>query len=155
MSQQNLKNNATEFLMYPSYFKNLDALRFFSFLSVFISHTLLLPDTGSHFTELLLNIISLNYLGVPLFFSLSSFLITYRLLREREKEGHVRLSRFYKNRILRIWPAYFIIVILCFLLLPFAASVLHSKAPTLPSILPFLFFYIKIYIEKKDRKSVV
>lgn len=132
--------------MQPTYFKNLDALRFFSFLSVFLSHALVLPDTGNSFIEFLLNAVLLNYLGVPLFFSLSSFLITYRLLTEREKEGHVKLSRFYKNRILRIWPAYFIIVIISFFLLPFAASVLHSRGPSLPSILPFIFFYVNFYI---------
>ena len=132
--------------MRSTYFKNLDALRFFSFFSVFLSHTLLLAGTGNSFTEVLINVVLMNYLGVPFFFSLSSFLITYRLLIEREKKGNIRLFNFYKNRILRIWPAYFIILIICFVMLPLAASVLHSKAPTLPHFLPFIFFYVNFYI---------
>ncbi len=129
-----------------TYFGNLDALRFFSFLSVFLSHTLHLPDTGNKFIEVLINLITFNYLGVPFFFSLSSFLITYRLLTEKEKIGTVELLKFYRNRILRIWPAYFIILIICFAALPIIAGILHSKGPTTPSLLPFLFFYVNFYI---------
>lgn len=130
----------------PSYFNNLDALRFFSFFSVFLSHTLRLPDTGNNFTEILLNVLLMNYLGVPFFFSLSSFLITYRLLKEREKNGHIRLLNFYRNRILRIWPAYYIIIIICFALLPLAATLLHAPSPSLPPLLPFVFFYVNFHI---------
>ncbi len=130
----------------PSYFKNLDALRFFSFFSVFLSHTLLLPGTDNSFTEVLRNVVLMNYLGVPFFFSLSSFLITYRLLKEREKTGSIRLLNFYKNRILRIWPAYYIIIIICFALLPFTAFLLHADGPTLPPLFPFIFFYVNFYI---------
>ncbi len=128
------------------YFKNLDALRFFSFLSVFISHTLIIPATGNSISEFVLNVLLMNYLGVPLFFSLSSFLITYRLLTEKRSTGKVRLWNFYRNRILRIWPAYYIIVILCFIVLPLAANILHSKPPTLPTVWPFLLFYVNFYI---------
>ncbi len=131
---------------HPIYFKNLDALRFFSFLSVFLSHTLQLPDTDTTLKEILLNVALLNYLGVPFFFSLSSFLITYRLLKEKGNKGSIGLLNFYKNRILRIWPAYYIIIIICFVLLPFAALVLYSKGPTLPPILPFIFFYVNFHI---------
>lgn len=88
----------------------------------------------------------MNYLGVPLFFSLSSFLITYRLLYEKKSSDHIQLLRFYRNRILRIWPAYYIVIILCFVLLPLGASVLHAGAPTLPPVLPFIFFYVNFHI---------
>ncbi|MES2850104.1 MAG: acyltransferase, partial [Bacteroidota bacterium] len=128
------------------YFKNLDALRFFSFLSVFLTHTIKFPGTDNSFFEVLIQIIQMNYLSVPFFFSLSSFLITYRLLMEREKENKIRLLNFYKNRILRIWPAYFIIIIIGFILFPSLAAIFHLEPPTLPSILPFLFFYVNFYI---------
>ena len=45
--------------------------------------------------------------GVPLFFVLSSYLITTLLLREHEREGSIRLRDFYIRRALRIWPLYF------------------------------------------------
>ncbi len=128
------------------YFKNLDGLRFFSFLSVFISHAQIFPVTSSRYVQITSTIFSLNYLGVPFFFSLSGFLITYNLLAEKERVGKLRLLKFYKNRILRIWPAYLIILSIYFVLMPFAASQLHAKAPTLPSILPFLLFYVNFFI---------
>lgn len=127
------------------YFKNLDALRFFAFLSVFISHTVRIPNTGNSSAEIFLNIVLMNYLGVPFFFSLSSFLITYRLLLEKEKNGNIQLLKFYKNRILRIWPAYYTLIIICFIILPIAAYLLQSKGPTLPPLLPFIFFYVNFY----------
>lgn len=130
----------------PVFFKNLDALRFFSFLGVFITHAVVISDTGNGLLDLLFNIISFNYLGVPFFFSLSSFLITYHLLKRKEDYGRISLLKFYKNRILRIWPAYYIIIVICFILLPFVAQVLHVKGPTLPSIVPFVFFYVNFYI---------
>lgn len=131
---------------YPSYFRNLDALRFYAFLGAFMSHTILLPDTGNMLSEVLLSLMTLHFLGVPFFFSLSGFLISYRLLIEKEKYGDVRLLRFYKNRILRVWPAYYIILLVSFVLLPFVADLLHTKGPTLPAILPFVLFYVNFYI---------
>ncbi|RRA48947.1 acyltransferase [Acidipila sp. EB88] len=46
--------------------------------------------------------------GVCLFFTLSAFLITELLLREKEATGTIALPAFYLRRILRIWPLYFL-----------------------------------------------
>lgn len=43
--------------------------------------------------------------GVYLFFGLSGFLITYRLLQESERTGRIDLARFYGRRFFRILPA--------------------------------------------------
>jgi len=50
--------------------------------------------------------------GVALFFSLSGFLITSLLFRELEKTHTIRLKDFYIRRILRIWPLYYLILLL-------------------------------------------
>lgn len=47
-------------------------------------------------------------LGVPVFFLLSSFLLTELLLREKSTTGMVHVKSFYARRILRIWPLYFV-----------------------------------------------
>ena len=57
-------------------------------------------------------------LGVVFFFVLSGFLITYLLFTERELTGTVAVRKFYIRRLLRIWPLYYLIVILGFLVLP-------------------------------------
>ncbi len=46
-------------------------------------------------------------LGVDLFFGISGFLITSRLLEEQERYGRISLRGFYIRRVLRIFPAYF------------------------------------------------
>ena len=51
--------------------------------------------------------------GVPVFFLLSSFLITELLLRERRNTSTVRIKAFYLRRVLRIWPLYFSFMALC------------------------------------------
>jgi peptidoglycan/LPS O-acetylase OafA/YrhL len=50
--------------------------------------------------------------GVDLFFLLSAYLITELLLREKEAYGHVHLGSFYLRRILRIWPLYFLGIVI-------------------------------------------
>jgi peptidoglycan/LPS O-acetylase OafA/YrhL len=57
-------------------------------------------------------------LGVTLFFVLSGFLITYLLLTELQTTSTVRIRNFYMRRILRIWPLYYFIVLLAWVLVP-------------------------------------
>lgn len=130
------------------YFRNLDALRFLAFLSVFISHAIFLPEPTSVAGEIWRASYSLIFLGVPFFFTLSSFLITYRLIAESEKRKYISLKSFYRNRILRIWPAYFLLLIVCFILIPFASKFFNLSRTTLPPLWPFLTFTVNFYIIK-------
>ena len=50
--------------------------------------------------------------GVTMFFTLSGFLITYLLLLEKEKYKDVNIKQFYIRRILRIWPLYYLYLLL-------------------------------------------
>jgi peptidoglycan/LPS O-acetylase OafA/YrhL len=99
------------------YQPELDGLRFYAFLGVFICHTL--PFDGAFYRRFHLPIPWLwgaiaksGAAGVDLFFALSAFLITSILLREREETGGISLRRFYLRRILRIWPLYFLLIAL-------------------------------------------
>ena len=49
-------------------------------------------------------------MGVDFFFVLSGFLITTLLLREERHTGRISLVGFYKRRLLRIVPVYFLVV---------------------------------------------
>ena len=91
------------------YRPELDVLRFIAFLMVFIVHRMdFMPiDPAQHYW--LYNICLLGDLGVPVFFLLSSFLITELLFRESDETGTIQLKAFYMRRILRIWPLYFLV----------------------------------------------
>jgi peptidoglycan/LPS O-acetylase OafA/YrhL len=99
------------------YRPELDSLRFFAFLAVFVDHTLLLdPGRGQWWKRLLGGIGASGAFGVDLFFALSAYLITELLLRERESTGTLGVRAFYLRRILRIWPLYFAFLLFTVLL---------------------------------------
>lgn len=57
-------------------------------------------------------------LSVFLFFVLSGFLITSLLFVEKERTQTIDIKSFYMRRVLRIWPLYFLTVILGLFILP-------------------------------------
>jgi len=110
------------------YFPNLNGLRFLAALSVIVSHFYGSELLAGHF-------------GVILFFALSGFLITYLLLEEKERTDNVSIKKFYIRRILRIWPLYFIIIILA----PLVAFLTNSNEFNFPNYLkalPFFLFFM-------------
>ena len=103
----------------PVYFPNLNGVRFIAAFSVLIHHTEQIKylmglenNYGNFFIK------NLGKLGVGLFFVLSGFLITYLLLSEKQRRRDISTKDFYIRRILRIWPLYFIIVVLGFFVFP-------------------------------------
>lgn len=110
------------------HFKNLDILRFLAAYMivllhcyfawkihfgdpVFITSTLSAPSIGK--METVINNFSF---GVDVFFIISGFLITYLLLSEHEKTGKVDVLKFYIRRAFRIWPLYFLLLLIAPLL---------------------------------------
>jgi peptidoglycan/LPS O-acetylase OafA/YrhL len=53
----------------------------------------------------------LGHLGVLVFFVISGFLITTLLKVEREKTGTISLKQFYLRRVLRIFPAFYALIL--------------------------------------------
>lgn len=95
----------------------LDGLRGISILLVIMCHSLWykhvhLPD---HAAQVLNRLTSpLGLFGVPIFFVISGFLITYLLLREEDSTGTISLKQFWIRRFLRIVPPvllYFLFVL--------------------------------------------
>ena len=56
--------------------------------------------------------------GVQLFFILSGYLIATLLLREEARYGRIDLRAFWVRRILRIWPLYYLVLLIGFGLIP-------------------------------------
>lgn len=100
------------------YFPGLNALRFFAAMAVLISHINLIMTAFGIGHPLPKIVPELGSLGVYFFFSLSGFLITYLLLYEKQKNNHISIKKFYLRRILRIWPLYYLILIIGFFILP-------------------------------------
>lgn len=66
--------------------------------------------------------------GVDLFFVLSGFLITWLLLKEKQKYGQISIKEFYFRRVLRIVPAYVLFLLGYYLL---ALFVFRESKPQL------------------------
>lgn len=99
--------------------------------------------------------------GVTIFFTLSGFLITFLILKEKEETNTVKIKDFYIRRILRIWPLYYLILIisivtiLVFKLNFIAESILYYifLAANIPFILhqalPLLAHYWSLGVEEQ------
>ena len=125
-----LQDNHSDYLQTAS-FGSLDGLRAIAILAVFWHHfATAIPGLG---------VTSRGFLGVDLFFIISGFLIVTLLLRERRRSGSLSLRGFYIRRFLRIFPAYYLmllIVAVAAFLKPGvdSAAVMHD--------LPFAVFYL-------------
>lgn len=84
-----------------SRFPNLDALRTIALVMVLLFHQGLLP---------------FGWAGVQIFFVLSGYLITRLLVRDRGQPVGTFFLGFYARRSLRIFPLYFLVVALLWLL---------------------------------------
>lgn len=96
-----------------THFKGLNSLRALAAFTVVIGHVELLKSRNgySNFGEILPD----GHLGVILFFVISGFLITYLLMEEKKTYGNINLKFFYIRRILRIWPLYYLTLLLSWL----------------------------------------
>lgn len=101
-----------------NYFTGLDPLRFFAALMVLLGHVDLVKSFFNIEAKSFFERMNFGGTGVNFFFVLSGFLITYLLLREKDKCTTISLKNFYMRRILRIWPLYYFILILGFFILP-------------------------------------
>jgi peptidoglycan/LPS O-acetylase OafA/YrhL len=108
------------------YFASLDGLRAISILAVIFYHV---PELRPYWRT--------GYLGVHLFFVISGFLITTLLLREKAKAGRIALKDFYVRRTLRIFPAYYLTLLLflaaCLLVPELRRDALPTYLHNLPS----------------------
>lgn len=126
------------------YFPNLNGLRFIAALLVLVHHVeqiKYLFGLDNCWNNSFIRVV--GKLGVILFFVLSGFLITYLLLAEEQQTGTINAKSFYIRRILRIWPLYFLIVLLGFFVfanIPFFKLGILSDSVPLNFTIKFLMF---------------
>src|SRR5467141_2930840 len=116
----------------PGYIPQFDGLRGLAILSVLIGH--------SGFLEALPHAGMLEYtrFGVDLFFVLSGFLITGILTDSKGSRHYFR--NFYLRRALRIWPLYYLVLFVAFVVVPAFAPWMRSTAAR---IWPAFVFYVQ------------
>jgi peptidoglycan/LPS O-acetylase OafA/YrhL len=90
------------------YLPELDGLRFFAFLAVFLSHVAVFSNGANEEKPAIIQIFNVvGRFGVDLFFALSAYLLTVLMIREKDRFGSLDVRAFYMRRLLRIWPLYF------------------------------------------------
>ena len=82
--------------------------------------------------------------GVTIFFLLSGFLITTLLLREAEDTGRISLSAFYTRRVFRIFPLYFFVLAVNYVLIVVVG--IGQNAPQLRAAMPYYLTYMSEWV---------
>jgi peptidoglycan/LPS O-acetylase OafA/YrhL len=128
-----------------SFFEGLNALRFFAALLVVLHHAeTLRKDNG------LSNLESFGLFrnggnAVTFFFVLSGFLITYLLLKEDGRSGAISIKGFYMRRVLRIWPLYFLLVVIGTIAMPLFVHIFHIDYQ-MPYTLGQVWYYFVFFL---------
>lgn len=136
----------TSQLQQKYYYPQLNALRGIGIISVFLYHSYK-PEFGTGFLMEFASFCYENiYLSMDMFFALSAFIITHLAFIEIEKNGNFSFRNFMFRRILRIWPIYFIILAIAYLVVKKIA--VHYNIPvTLPPPGWYVFFVSNFYLE--------
>lgn len=120
------------------YFPNLDGMRGIAAMMVVVYHFFILPVSDYLPTDLYAKLTDGLQHGVTLFFVLSGFVITRILMNQKGETGY--FGRFYRNRILRIMPLYFLFLACWYFLFPLFLTD-NSTVPTpLSQQLPFYLY---------------
>ncbi|HEV3413651.1 MAG TPA: acyltransferase [Puia sp.] len=127
-----------------SYLKGLNTMRFFAAFFVIISHWQISMNKLGDYRFVNWAVFNRGWEAVEFFFTLSGFLITWLLQKEIARTSTVSIKEFYLRRVFRIWPLYFVIVLIAFvglgLILPRVTGQRLFEFPLLTGALLFIFF---------------
>ena len=133
------------------YFKELNALRFIGFVGIFFGHVFFSNDIEIVNSKIYSSLYSygkiLGFISIDSFFVLSSFLITWKGLEELKVTKKFQFKNFLSRRSLRIWPLYFLVILLGFLI-EFMKSYYTQDISSLPSFWSFILFILNFDIIK-------
>ncbi len=102
-----------------NYFKGIDVLRFICAAGVIFHHSTMLLYNKGFATKAELHHRFSGAFFLDVFFIISGFLISLIILREYQL-GTFTIKNFYARRIIRIWPLYFLVVVIKVIIIPFA-----------------------------------
>lgn len=104
-------------------FPAFDGFRGIGVVVVIFSHCPQVLESSLYNTVWHLNQLSrVGYIALDIFFVMSGFFITRLLLRERAKTGRISFKDFYIRRALRIFPVYYLTVIVCLFIFKFSTA---------------------------------
>ena len=133
------------------YFRELNSLRFIGFLGIFFGHVFFSNDIEIVNSKIYSTLYSygkiLGFISIDSFFVLSSFLITWKGLEELKVTKKFQFKNFLIRRSLRIWPLYFLVILLGFLI-EFIKSYYTQDISSLPSFWSFILFILNFDIIK-------
>jgi peptidoglycan/LPS O-acetylase OafA/YrhL len=118
----------------------LDGLRGLAILMVMLFHYATGLTSQSTGQRMVRAVAAFGWTGVDLFFVLSGFLITGILLDTREDDGY--FSSFYVRRVLRIFPVYYLSLLVCFFVAPILLPGIAGSLP-LPSQRIWFVLYLQ------------
>ena len=138
---------------------SLEGVRGYAFLLVFFAHCCnaigFFPLGRWWYPVRLLE--ELEWAAVPIFFVLSGYLIGGILIDTREREGYFKV--FYRRRILRVFPLYYLTLIgvglCCVLKRLFPWFSILESVPVYPQSLPKLLVYLHLGSVESDLTSLV
>lgn len=124
------------------YFKGLNSLRFFAAYLVVIHHFEQIRMKYGLFNLKEYSFFNNGGVAVTFFFVLSGFLISYILFKEQIQTNTIAVRKFYYRRILRIWPLYFLLIVIGAILLPYILSFLEYNYVMPYSFNDVVWYYI-------------
>lgn len=129
-------------------FTALDGIRGMAILLILIYHSMIFKGGGA-MDLFLAKLRSGLWCGVDLFLVLSGFLITRILLKTKHKERF--FYNFYGRRTVRIFPLYYMVLVMVLLIIPFALNMLGKPIPSEIGILQerqiWLWTYMQNYLQ--------
>lgn len=135
----------------PGRIRALDGVRGVAIALVLLAHGATFAPGSDTSASHLRTVLSCGWIGVDLFFVLSGFLITGVLLGTK---GHAHYFRnFYMRRVLRIFPLYYVSLLVFFCLTVLLSNAKNSQGLSLPpgvqearESLPYYWFYIQNWV---------
>jgi peptidoglycan/LPS O-acetylase OafA/YrhL len=109
------------------YLKGLNTLRFLAAFFVIISHGQVSLWKLGVVSKPHLAIFTRGIHAVEFFFVLSGFLITLLLIKEIDTTQTVSIKHFYLRRVFRIWPLYFLVLLIGFILMGYIGPVFFNQ----------------------------